>query len=527
MKRMRFIKTVLVLFLYHPLAISQPFHDASVKAPQLRNCSVTARTDLGVWDDVFVFHDQDQILLRREGTLFSLSMVTPSLLSRLITVAETKGTEIAFATHSHGRLWLFLQSSEAAPFAIDAHSGSMCQFSIPGLKLPGDHTPGIQSYVLVPHADAAILMIAGGDRQTWPRDGNRPVYFWMDLKVGKVVPFPVGWDLEYFSSDQTVAVFGKPLERASERRPLQAVDVKTGTAIDEIPDRRKQATIPFNWTETQEVKPLTMRRAETGDRDHFAGLSLNGSVLPLDIGLAGTHYLSEAKTKDGFAGFRLRREGSTSGEPSSLWFVPLKQLEKLECVEGGVTDFAILANGNCVLIRSRGESASASSEASFYSFRNRARWNVLDDVERLPPLDKEFAGKDYLEDKTTFRLIDGFGSLEHGSLILCVCSHFRGEMRAYVNLLQGKRLEPITWRRALLLTSIGERYMTDLFREGNLPDQIWLHNSGKMILGKYRWQSSSSARERKIELNEITMGIPRDQTVADKTAAQMRNRQVK
>ena len=43
-------------------------------------------------------------------------------------------------------------------------------------------------------------MIAGGDRESWPREGNRPVYFWMNLNSGKTLRLPTGWDLSYFFS---------------------------------------------------------------------------------------------------------------------------------------------------------------------------------------------------------------------------------------------------------------------------------------------------------------------------------------
>jgi len=32
-------------------------------------------------------------------------------------------------------------------------------------------------------------------------------YYWMNLESGKVMRFPTGWDLNYFSADQRRAVF--------------------------------------------------------------------------------------------------------------------------------------------------------------------------------------------------------------------------------------------------------------------------------------------------------------------------------
>ena len=63
----------------------------------------------------------------------------------------------------------------------------------------------------------------------------------------------------------------------------------------------------------------------------------------------------------------------------------------------------------------------------------------------------------------------------------------------------------MTWRRAVILTSDGERYMTDLFREGNVPDIIWLHNSGKVIMGRYLENTSGFTTERNVQLSETTL----------------------
>jgi hypothetical protein len=101
--------------------------------------------------------------------------------------------------------------------------------------------------------------------------------------------------------------------------------------------------------------------------------------------------------------------------------------------------------------------------------------------------------------------LDGFGALDHGSLVLCLFSHFRGDMRAYIIPSQGKRLELTTWRRALILTSTGERYMTDLFREGNVPDRIWLHNSGKIVIAEHKWEGGGAGP--KIQLRRIDLQL--------------------
>jgi hypothetical protein len=354
-------------------------------------------------------------------------------------------------------------------------------------------------------------MVSGGDRATWPRDGNRPVYFWMDLKSGKVVRFPISWELNYFSADERVAVFAKPAENRFERRPRQAIELRTGEWIDAFPDRRKERCIPFEWQNTQQIKPLYEQREGKGDAEYFAGLSVDGRVLPVALGLEDVRYLSMAKAGDGFAGFRLRHSGASRGEPSPLWIVPFNDPQKTESIATRVTDFTMLGQGNAVYAtvdpsgkRARSEDR-RHDEAFFHVRADRSSWNVLEGVERLPKLEKEFADADYVTDRLRVRLIEGFGASRHKPLVVCLCEHHRGERRALVFPPNGKVLKSVIWRRALVITHDGRRSLTPLFREGNLPDQIWLHKAGKLLTGSYVWDESGSERRRRVQLSESTL----------------------
>jgi hypothetical protein len=333
----------------------------------------------------------------------------------------------------------------------------------------------------------------------------------MSLTSGKVVTFPTGWDLDHFSPNRKTAVFEKPVEEDRQGRPLQAVDVRTGSPVAEQPDWLNGGAIPFDWEDAQSVKPVYRHRKGTGVRPCLTGLSVNGSVFPVDVALEETHYLSTAKAKDGFVGFRLRREGAGNGVPSSLWLMGLKDRQAPRLVDTQVTEFAMLGAGDCLFVTAGHGHRGASSEAFFRSARKNATWNVLDGLERLPALDREFADKDYVEDKLTIRVIDGFG--HGGSLALCLFTHSRGDFRSLPVRLDraepevSKSLERTTWQRAVILTSGGERYMTPLFREGNLPDGILLHNSGKVIAATYLWESSGSTGERKVRLSETAVRL--------------------
>jgi len=504
------MKTDLVVLLLLLSTLSAPLQavtsrSGTTTAPPLHDCELTDQRDLGVWDDVFVCDDQDMIILRRGVGLFSLSTKGSDNPKELATAPVLTNARIISCATTGERLWLFMESTQTSPFAIDAQSGEVSEFEIQKLRVPGNHTPGIQSHVIVPHTGSVLLMIAGGDRDTWPRDGNRPIYFWMSLKSGKVVRFPIGWDLEYFSANQRVAVFEKPQETRFQRRPLQAVDMETGDYLANPPDRRNEHFVSFNWAETRMVKPLYVRRTETGDRDHFGGISMRGTVLPFDLHLKETSYLSTAKAEDDFTGFRLRREGAADLEASPLWIVSSNQPPNPEYIAPATTGFALLKRGNCVYVTTGHGPKGASSEAFFSVYSNKSTWNVLDGVQRLPELEAQFADKDYIEDKMNVRLIDSFGS--QTSIVLCLFQHVRGDMRAIAFPVRGKSMERKTWQRAVLLTSNGERYMTNLFREGQAPDLIWIHDSGRVITGNYIWQTSGSSRQRKVQLTETLLRI--------------------
>jgi hypothetical protein len=478
-------------------------------APPLRDCKVTATSDLGLWDDAFVPHNQDFVVVRRGDELFSLALAASSAPKKIARAPAVEHTRIVAGAVGDKRCWLFLNSPKAAPCVVDAYSGTVVTFEVPGLKVPGSHAPGLASSVMVPHAKAAILAVAGGDRGTWPRAGNHSVYFWMDLRTGKVARLPIGWDLHYFSANERVAVFAMPTDKPFERLPFQAVDMSTGEQIDALPDRRKERCVPYDGTDKQRVKPLYAQREGQGDADFFAGLSVGGLVLPVDLGLEDVHYLSMAKARDGFAGFRLRRSGASKAQPSSLWIVPFKDSRKVEAIATDVTDFALLGRGNAVYVMA-GSGRKASSqdrrraEAFFHGRADKSSWNVLDGVERLPELDKAFVGTAFVTDRMMVHLIEGSGSSRNDPLVICLFDHHRGDLRA-LTAGHERVLPSLTWRRALLIGHDGRRCLTPLFREGNLPDQFWLHNSGKLLMGTYVWEDGEERRKRQVRLSQLTV----------------------
>jgi len=480
---------------------------AIVKAPPLGACAIANKTDLGVWDDTFVRDDMDSIILRQGKDVFVLPLTNTQGIGKLATVPEMSASEIVDGVRCGGRLWLFCQSRNRMPFAIDVLSNAKAKFSVPGVRISEGSAPVIQSCQIAMHADGAILMISGGERATWPRDGNRPIYFWMSLKSGVLRQLPAGWDLNHFSADQRIAVFEKPPEKAYARRPLAAVDMKTGELMDVAPSQYTGFWLPFHWSGKEVVKPLLApRRAETGALDRFNGISMNGIVYPLSI-ILEEPYQPTAEVKDNWVAFHLRGYGSPRKEPRTLWFCPLGKGEEPQLLRDNVLDYAILARGRCAFSMSGYGSKGDSAEAFVYDVQGKAAWNVLDGIERLPKLLRAVAKRESVADKMMVRFVRGFGQTGSPGPVLCLFRHFQQDNAAHFSgssfsqwsAPHEKPWKEHRWQRAVLLTAEGGRYLADSYPDAE-ADLIWLHNSGKLILGKYEWSGETRPRTRRIQL---------------------------
>lgn len=428
------------------------------------------------------------MIVRRASELFSLAMTPASIPNKIANSPALVKSRIVTGAAIADKYWLFLTSANGLPFAIEAKSGMVCRFEIPGLAVPGSQVPEIQGCVIVPHVKAAIVMLAGGDRATWPRPGNGPVYFWIDLTSGTVVQFQMGWQLNSFSGDERIAYFADV--RGEGRHTNLAIDMTTGKQFNSNSAYRPEGNIPFDWFDKQKVKPL-------GGSGGFSGLSIDGRAVPVNTGVMGIHYLSMAKAGDGFAGFRLRRNGANDSQPSPLWIVPLNEPQKTEPIANGVTDFSLLDQGNVAFVTLEHKDEHEVPphrrhyETHFYSRAGKTTWNVFDGIERLPRLDQRLAQADYIEDRQSVRLIEGFGTNRHSPFVVCFFSHHRNDLRANPMPVNGVTLKPENWRCAIAVEHDGKRSLVPLFREGNMPEKIWLHKSGKLITGNYDFASQA------------------------------------
>lgn len=491
-------------------------------APPLEKLAVGEVRQLGRWDDAFAVPDADVMVLRRQQELFRLALGTSAEPELWFEAPETSGSEMLAGLRLGDELWVFFNSSQRAPFALELTKRSRLDFEVPGFQT-GDRPATIQSLVIVPHEGAAVLMISGGEKEHWPRPGNRPVYFWAGLKGSKLRQLPVGWDLEYFSEDQGVAVFAKPQEERFKRRSLIGQDLATGMLLDRrIPDRRKDHWVPFDWSDQHVDKPVfAARQTANGDLNRLVGVSSGGRVVPFDTVLAQQH-VHAVQVRDDWVAIYLRDHGQPRPDAQSLWLAPFQPDAKPLQVARGVTGFENLGQGRC-LFRTFSAADNGREGVFVYDSARVQAWDVREGIEGLKPLPEDHPGSIHFEDKLTVRLVSGLGSVQqpdklglaivtHSQLSVAAIPYLHGAIPrptplTKISEINGEVLKlPQLWRRTFLITPDGDRFETDLWRELPPPDLVWLHNSGTLVTGSHVWTGPDSNHRRvAIESRQILL----------------------
>lgn len=450
------------------VAAAQGPQDQLVASPPLATMKSTTPIDFGTTDAVCACPENGLFIVRRGNSLFSLETgAVPTLKKR--TTTPLANAAIVTGARSGMRSWLFMQSGRKMPYALDVDSGESSSFDIPGVTEPEEDVPVIQSCVVISKADAALLVIDRGNRRTVPLKEKRYVCFWISLSSGKVVAIPFGWSLSHFSADQSVAVFFTD-------GPKKAIDIATGEVTEQIPNVRTDPTVPPT-TDSQLTKPVYVRRPQTGDTMHFAGLSVDGAVIPLGLNLPTVHYLAAAKVLDGFVGFRLRREGETVSAPGTLRIARRIANGGYDHVDDDVIEFAMLGGGSCVFVKGKGNWQD-NSEAFCFASKDKSKWKVVDDLDR--ELAKKANTTDSPKGRTAVRLVAGFGEPENNALVGCSITHWQN-IPAAERRGQGSSGESFSGCRFLIVTSNGKPHLTNFFRNGDIPSQLWLQNSGHLI----------------------------------------------
>lgn len=481
-----------------------------IPAPAMHQCREAKVKDLGLWDDAFRFEDSDFVLLRKQDALFSYSPVTGGL-RKIRTLPDLVDSRLVEGIIWQKRQWVFCQSQTSLPFAVDLTTGKTVTFEIPGVKTPGADGSAIHAVINVGFGPGTIIAITGDGAAGWPRDGNRPLYYWMDLNSGKVVKFPTGWDLSYFSADQRRAVFEGVSANAWMYRLWVTVNMATGTITDELPDQTKvlwsEPTMSFwqdlgsedarynnrrdVWQLRTPRTPMKLLHPQPGRGsidDKFAGLSVNGAEFtlgPTDTNI--NNRCVDAKSAGSLAACSLQPDGASV--ENSFWVTRLGKNEKPILVANNCRDFEMLGDQRCALLV-RNHFPAAAPEALVYEVKSNAAWNVLDGV----PLQSEIAARVGATNRlgmapgmlasgigpmVAFRLIPGFGSVRFPSEVLCLCST--------EHIVPDYAIPPPVQRMMVLLTAQGRRYEINLprdMRDWSLTDS-WLHNSGRLIICQY------------------------------------------
>ncbi|MGB7329503.1 MAG: hypothetical protein WBD31_31785, partial [Rubripirellula sp.] len=390
----------------------------------------------------------------------------------------------------------------SCPFAIAIDGNQAAEFLIPELAIPGGQTPVIQSQVWVPHCNAAILMISGGDKDTWPRDGNRPVYFWISLETGKVVRFPMGWDLSHFSADQRVAVFGATIEERFAPRPRRAISMVSGEAIANPSNKTTDPYVDFHWTNTQSVQPVIERDDEATFGSRLTGITTGGTVHDLPEPLSPESRLLTAKHRGDAVGMRISKGSQYLRLPCDYSVLSIASENRHVTIAKNVIDFTLLDQGRSVVVVSPTETQPSLAEAWLLSLDGTKRQDLLDRVEQPLPLPEPLADKSYLRDRRVVQMIPGFGT--GPATVLCLFTHDRWDMRSVRNP-SDEPIAPLFWRRALLVDSTGKRKLLDGFRDRECPEFFWLHNSGRLLTGTSRYRNENGQGIRRIEISEYRL----------------------
>ncbi len=493
---------------------------ATVAAPPLRFLQNAPARDLGLWDDVFVADERDDLILRRGKRLFVLpakateteateteATETEAIPRQLLDLPELNNSSIIAGWSAGQSLWLLVQPHADLPFAIEVYSGKIARFPLPKPKAPSPQNATVQSYLISPQA-TAIIEVSGGDPKSWPRPENRPLYFWLDLKSGRVVAFPIGWDLYFLSADQSTASFGGAKTDANGNRRGYAVDLATAKTVGEMPDRKERIFVSFNWSDTNRTKILVKYRDGDGERGYFAGVSTGQDFYTMNVDLEQPYSLRAAQTNGNYVAFELQRP-ATSFDESDERHLYLSDLESRapQLVTDKSSDYELLGGGNLVYSENGYGHLKRSSATYFFDAARQKRWDVLEGSDRLLALAPEFADKNYVRDKLSARFFPSFGASNDLALLLCQFQQTRLDERALPAFQAAKepKLEHANWQRTLILSSGGQRYMTSLFRDEQ-PDRLWLHASGALFAGTNVWGNNGERAQIRLSRTQLNLG---------------------
>jgi hypothetical protein len=355
----------------------------------------------------------------------------------------------------------------------------------------------------------AIVTIGGADPTNWPdKPTLSAVRFWLDLATGRTAQLPIGWSPTYYSADLRWA--GSPENDGwPVGRVVKGLNLATGQIADsDVPDWHKDYWVlglNRRGPLSSEAEPL-YKPKPLNTRTVLAGIAAGGKSVPWDFAMEDP-YLPTAKASDGWAALHVRGHDAHRKETHSLWFAPLQQGARPRRLADGVGAYELLGPGQCLFTAMRPDPLRdfyhASFDAYLYEDRKKAAWDVLDRIDRLPPLAAELTGKPYVEDKMSIRLLRSFGCPARGALVLASFDHLRSDLRAMPF---GHREPPVPrarWKSKVLLASDGRRLELDL--PDRESEQLWLHNSATLVRAVPKTLEAASGAVRRLEVSLLAL----------------------
>ena len=509
--------------------------------------------DLGYWDDAFACRGQDTLVGRRGTSLYALPISDSPDLKKLCSNPRLADARFLQGIADGKRLWLFTNASGGAPYAIDAYTGQIADF----IPLPAKHSaqntspsalpPAITeshlfSVISFPHLDVALIEVTGRGIEPGKEVGDG--CYWMSLKSGAVRLLPGGQGFDYMTPDESVAVFSRPHGFDDS---LSAIDMKTAAPVAAIPSALQPHVqsdgMGQSWSHDQtdlvtdcpqpDQRPDQTAQAiftckpSTNSFAYFWGFTIAGRPYPLTAqdnflgpfrsgsidDVPHSKYFGCAAARGGFVGFLTNTGTSDRTSSLSLSVAPLNTgfnvghpgaIETIHPPDNGqIEAFTLLANGASIFLNflpSDGDHRSC--EAFFHRYGALGSQNLLDGVQKLPPLPAEIARQPWMMDQMTVRLIKSFGSDQTDPAALCIFHQTRQDLRQTL-----PAIPRASWQRSMIVTSSGNRFLTSLFPDGRPPQEAWLHISKSTATIINTWSKSESPEDPQLRLQKTQINL--------------------
>lgn len=472
-------------------------------APPLREARVMGREDLGTWDDVFVMREQATLLLRDGTDLYALS-ATAGTPQAIASRPDLAGTKVIACVDAGERRWVFLYSELRTPFAVDVRSGLVAEFGIPPLPYTDHHFPWLGPVLVSPLAGTALITIGGPEIDSWVLPHNWPIYFWLDLATGRTRAIPIGWNPCWFSADLETAVFSVPSATSAGPLPYLQVplDTRTCEPLAEIPDFTQVDGIEATNDIADVLLPMYRRRAGLPEHDFLTGLTWHGTSISLTIPGSDDSYLRTAVGNDQALAFYLQPKDMSYVLASPLWIVDLTRGRQLHRIAEAAVDFTLLDHGSCLFVtvadKFELDKSKSFSEVWYCRADGKGRWNLMEGIERLPPLKVPIAEKSDVKDYSEANLYPGLGA--QAQVALCIFSQYQEDRRASKQFVESRSHHDV-----MLVGAAGERYHTDLFRGDGFANMILPVTTSRVLTGTYESDPTMKPVTRRTHLRAITL----------------------